>query len=162
MKKFIVFLSVLAFGSLAIAQDMTSFVELMKMDLKTQKMAIVTEGMELSEEEAQKFWPLYKEFDAEMEKLLDQNLVNIKNYAENYEKMTEDKAKEIGETALKIDEKRIKVEQKYLKKISKEISPIIAVRFLQINRQISFLVRLQINAQLPLIEKPVVEEQKQM
>jgi hypothetical protein len=161
MKKIIVVLSLLILFSGAFAQDVTGFIELMKMDLKTKKMAIITEGMHLSEEEAKIFWPLYKEFDAEMDKLFDSNLANIKLYADNFSIMSDEKAKEIGETALKIDKERIKVEQKYLEKISKELSPIIAVRFLQISRQINFLIRLQINSELPLIEKPK-EEKKTM
>ena len=47
------------------------FLELLRSDLKTDKVALLTEVMEFTPEQANIFWPLYREYDLKLSKLGD-------------------------------------------------------------------------------------------
>ena len=134
-------------------QGLDSYIELLRSDLKTQKQAILMQTVEFSEAEETAFWPIYREYGLELDKLGDRRVALIKDYAENFDTMTEEKAKELMSAAFKLDKDRIKVDEKYYKNFSKATSFITAARVMQVENQIRLLIRLQIAAELPLIEE---------
>ena len=134
-------------------QGLDSYIELLRSDLKTQKKAILIQTVEFSEAEETAFWPIYREYGLELDKLGDRRVALIKDYAENFDTMAEEKAKELMAAAFKLDKDRIKVDEKYYKNFSKATSFITAARVMQVENQIRLLIRLQIAAELPLIEK---------
>lgn len=140
------------------AQDVDSFVELLRSDVKTLKKEIITEVMEFSEAEASAFWPVYRNYEFELEKIGDARVALIKDYAENYEKMTDAKAGELVERAFNFREKRLKLQKKYFKEFSKILSPVEAAKWAQLENQITLLIDLQIASELPLAEKPESNE----
>ena len=136
-------------------QGLDSYIELLRSDLKTQKKAILMATVEFTEAEEETFWPIYREYGLELDKLGDRRVALIKDYAENFDTMTEEKAQELMKLAFKLDKDRIKVDEKYYKNFSKATSFITAARVMQIENQIRLLIRLQIAAELPLVEKPM-------
>ena len=154
MKKLLILL-VLVFAFSLQAQD--DFIELLRQDLKTQKVAIITEAMNFTEEESNTFWPVYRKYDFESSKLGDERLAIIKDYADNYDKMTDEKAKELMDRNIKLQEQRLKLSKKFYKEFQKVLPAIKATRFIQVDNQLNLLLNLQIASELPLIEAP--EEQ---
>jgi hypothetical protein len=136
----------------AYAQE--EYIELLRSDIKTQKVAIMTEAMQLSDEEGSIFWPIYREYDLELSKLGDQRIALIKDYAANYESMTEEKAKELMDRAFKLGEDRLKLDKKYYDMVRKELGAIQAARFAQVENQIGLLIDVQIASEMPLVKKP--------
>ena len=55
------------------AQDVDSYIELLKSDVKTNRKAIITEVMAFTEKESEAFWPIYNEFEYEASKLADRS-----------------------------------------------------------------------------------------
>src|SRR5512134_4172880 len=51
--------------------NLHAYAELLRSDVRTQKVSIITEVMGFTEAESAKFWPIYREYDAEMAKLGD-------------------------------------------------------------------------------------------
>ena len=154
MKKLLILL-VLVFAFSLQAQD--DFIELLRQDLKTQKVAIISEAMDFTEEESNTFWPVYRKYDFESSKLGDERLAIIKDYADNYDKMTDEKAKELMDRNIKLQEQRLKLSKKFYKEFQKVLPAIKATRFIQVDNQLNLLLNLQIASELPLIEVP--EEQ---
>ncbi|UCF65410.1 MAG: hypothetical protein JSW33_06155 [bacterium] len=154
MKKFVILFLLVSSVSL-FAQD--DFIELLRQDLKTQKVAVITETMNFTEAESNAFWPVYREYDFEATKLADERLAIIKDYAQNFENMTDVKAKELIDRSMKNQENRLKLRKKYFKEFLKVLPGIKAARFAQVENQIGLLLDLQIAAELPLVEAP--EEQ---
>jgi hypothetical protein len=134
------------------AQD--DFIELLRQDLKTQKVAIITEAMEFNEAESNTFWPVYRNYDFELSKLGDDRLSIIKDYADNYENMTNEKAKELMDRSIKNQESVLKLRKKYFKEFQKILPVIKAARFMQVENQIGLLINLQIASELPLVSAP--------
>ncbi|MEJ2049547.1 MAG: hypothetical protein P8Y60_06855 [Calditrichota bacterium] len=72
MKKSIIFMLMVLAGSLYSQQDL---VEILRADLKAEKVSIITETMDFTEQESTAFWPIFQEYDLELNKLNDQLLI---------------------------------------------------------------------------------------
>ncbi|MCK6620241.1 MAG: hypothetical protein HUU32_19650 [Calditrichaceae bacterium] len=153
MKKYLLTLFVFA-ATTIFAQEVDSFIELLRSDVKTQKKGIITEVMEFSEAEAAAFWPVYRNYEVEQDKLADARIALIKDYAANYKTMVDAKATELMDKAFKFREERLKLQKKYFKEFSKILSPTKAAKWAQLEDQITLLIDLQIASELPLAEKP--------
>lgn len=160
MKKLFVVLALLLAANTAYAQE--QYVELMKSDIKTQKVAVITEAMALEDAQSEPFWQIYRDYDYELASLIDQRIVLIKDYAASFSTMTDDKAAELAKTSLDLESDRGKLRAKYYKKFAKEISPLVGARWLMVERTINNLMDLQLAAEMPLIqegwEAPPAEE----
>jgi len=132
-----------------------SYFELLRQDISTQKVALITEVMKFTDEESEAFWPVYREFDLEMSKTGDKFLKLIKEYAENFENLTDEKAVELMNKNYDLMEKDIHLKRKYLDEFSKVISPKRATKVMQVINQIDMIIDLQIASQLPLIGEPI-------
>jgi hypothetical protein len=152
MKKTLILLSVIliAGGSL---YSQEAYLELLRSDLRTQKVAIVTEAMELTDAQSQVFWPIFRKYDAELTTLNDQRIALIKDYAQSFDKMTDAKADELTKQVFSLLGKRLKLQESYYQQFSKALNSVLAARFMQVERQINALVDLQIASELPLIKK---------
>ena len=139
--------------------ELDSYIEMLRSDLKTEKISIITEVMKFTEEEATAFWPVYREYDLELNKLFDQRIALIKDYAENFDAMTGEKAKDLINNALKIEDKRIGLKKKYFKKFDKVIGSINAAKFIQLERQMNLLIDVQIATGIPLVPDAVTPEE---
>ncbi len=153
MKKLlIIIIALLSVNTIAYGQDVNAYIELLRADVKTQRIAIIKENMQFTEAESSAFWPVYKEYEYELDRINNERVELIKDYARNYFNLTDEKSEELIKKVFKWEEKRIKLKKKYFKKFKKALSSIIAAQFFQLERQISLLIDLQIASQLPLIK----------
>jgi hypothetical protein len=133
--------------------NIRAYVELLRSDVKTKKTAILVELMQLTDEQAEKFWPIYREYDFELQALNDQKLAGIQEYAKNFQNMTDEKADELAKLALELENKRNELKRKYYEKVREQLGGIIAARFLQVENQMLMVIDLQIASSLPIVEK---------
>jgi len=150
-KALIVLFVVLVAGAALYAQEAN--LELVRADLKAQKVALVTLNMGLTDAQSQIFWPIYRKYDAELTTLNDQVIALIKDYAANYDKMTDAKAGELMKGTLSLMDKRLKLLVKVCDDFAKALDPVVAAKFMQCERQITAALDLQIGSQMPLIMK---------
>jgi hypothetical protein len=132
--------------------NIKAYVELLRKDLKKDKVSILTEMMELSPEEAAKFWPEYNAYDKELTKLGDERVAFIRMYAENYGSLSDEKVTQIATGLLDLEIRRVQLRKQYFQTMSKALSAKLAARFVQIESQIEKLVDLQIASSLPIVE----------
>ncbi len=134
----------------ALAQ--TDMIELMRSDLRTEKMGIVTRAMQLTEAQSEQFWPVYKEYEAELIKLNDGRVQLIKDYAANYDAMSEDTAKDLIGRGFKLQEGRTKLLKNYVGKMGKAVDMKTAARWAQVENALGAAIDLQIGSDLPLLK----------
>ena len=164
MNKLFIILFFLSISSI-FAQDFNKedfnsyYVDLLRSDIKLQKKFIVTQTMNLSEEDGSVFWPIYKEYEIELDKLGDKRLANIKDFADNYHRMTDLKADEIINQAFNYQEERLELKRNVYNQIKEKMDPSTAAKFIQLEHQIQLIIDLKINAELPLIEKTSIESE---
>jgi hypothetical protein len=129
-----------------------AYVELLRSDLRTQVVSIITDVMQFSEAEDAKFWPVYREFEKELSGVNDERIALIKEYADAYGNITDAIADRLAKGALDLEAKRHAVKVKYYERFKTALSPKTAARFLQVENQILLLLDLQIAAALPIAQ----------
>jgi hypothetical protein len=132
--------------------NLSAYAELLRSDVRAQKVAIITEVMGFTEGEDAAFWPIYREYDAEMAKLGDERVAMISEYAQNYEQMSDDVADKLASKALDLEARRQAVKAKYYDRVKKALSAKTAARWLQVEHQLLLIIDLQIASSLPIVK----------
>jgi hypothetical protein len=129
-----------------------TYVELLRTDLRAGKKAVISKSMELTPEQEKVFWPIYNDYEHDMGKLTDVGVLIVKDYAKNFQNMTDAAASDLMNRTLKNQEAKLKLRKLYGKKMEKALSSRIAARFLQVEGMVNKIVELQIDAKLPLLK----------
>jgi hypothetical protein len=162
MKRLLLSLALLCVVALpARAQNDEKYLELFRADLKTQKTAIMTENLHLTDAEGEKFWPLYREYDAKLTTLQDERLSLLKDYATAYDSLGPEMASTLVNKALDLQGKRLKLQKTYFNKIAKAVSPIVGGRFVHIDSVIQNALDLEVQMQVPMMVEGKPAEPKQ-
>jgi hypothetical protein len=130
--------------------NLSAYAELLRSDVRTQKVAILTEVMGFTEAEDAAFWPIYREYDAEMAKLGDERVALIAEYANSYSNLTDAVADKLASKALDLEARRQALKAKSYERVKTALSPRTALRFLQVEHQLQLIIDLQISAALPI------------
>ncbi|MCX6926644.1 MAG: transcriptional regulator, partial [Verrucomicrobia bacterium] len=115
--------------------------------------------MKLTGPEAEKFWPVYRNYEKELAAVADRKVAMIREFAPLLfgGKLDDQKANDLAARWLKNTQERLDLWKKYHKQISKAVSPIRAAQFLQVEHQMALLIDLNIAAEMPAVGKPVVK-----
>ena len=138
-------------GADAREKNMQAYVDLLRRDVRQQKAEIMGAVMVLSADDASKFWPIYSQYDAELTKLNDQRVENIKDYARNYAQMTDAKADELIQKSLAYQKQRSDLFAKTYERVKQAVGAITAARFAQVEHQLLLIIDLQITSSLPVV-----------
>lgn len=93
--------------------------------IKTLKIAYITEQLNLTPKEAEKFWPIYNAFEEKQFKLKLKNRMEMRNALKdknNIESLTEKEATNLVAKKLKNDKAIYETEKNFIEKISNIIS----------------------------------------
>src|SRR3974390_411304 len=116
--------------------NIQEYIKLLRQDVSADKAKIVGAMMQLDAEDAAKFWPIYRDYDAELSKVNDLRVANIKEYAQNYTQMTDEKADELVNNAISYQKQRGELLFKYYQLMKQQLGAITAARFAQIENQL--------------------------
>ena len=157
--KHLLVVALLLVTATGLAQNNT--MELLRQDLNTEKVAIMTASLPMTEKQADLFWPIYRDYDHELSKLGDRRLAVLKSFAANYDTIDAKQAGQLVTESFKIAKGRNDLLEKYYKKVAKAVGVITAARFLQVENQMLTLIDAQIIDQVPLVKtKKVSQENK--
>lgn len=130
-----------------------AYIRLLRIDLKAKKEQIIKEAMQLNDQQAAAFWPVYRAYDAEQTKLGDEKLAIVNDYAQSFLTMSNEKADQLAQKVMALDDQRIALRRKYYELLKKAVPTVLVVRFFQVENQIQLVVDLQIASNLPIIEE---------
>jgi hypothetical protein len=143
----------IASGSLAKAQDSTDEdIKLFRKDLRSVRKQIIAANMDLSEKEAEQFWPLFERYTQELVSKQDRKYALLKEYAENYTTMTDDQAEKYVRGRGDVDEAILQVRLKYFPLFRKVLSGKSSALFFQLDWRLGLIMDLQLASQTPLVE----------
>ena len=128
--------------------------EIVHEKLKADKKLIVAKYMELTDSEAKKFWPVYEEYQKDLQKI-DQRLLNLlQSYAADYRNnsLTDEKAKQLLDEWIAIENDDAKRRGSYVPKVMKALPPKKAARYLQIENEYRILMKYDLAATVPLVQ----------
>jgi vacuolar-type H+-ATPase subunit D/Vma8 len=152
MKKILFAAAVVLFSMSLNAQTENDFLELARDVLKAEKKAVVAETMQLSEAESQPFWNLYSEYETALYTVQNKRIALIKDFSDNYESLTDEKANEIWMNFMKYKKENLKLKKRYYSKFKKVLSPGKAAQFMHVENKIETLIDAQLALEIPLIE----------
>ena len=142
-------------GAVAAAQDgAPSQKQLDIAALRAQRKAIIGANMKLTPKEAKAFWPLYEQYENAMDKVDKRHAQEIKDYAKNYQNLTDDQANQKLDAVMQIAEDRLDVQKQFVPRFRAALPGITVTRFFQVDNKLHALVQCQIAQLVPLASKP--------
>ena len=145
----------LFFAACAGAQEVTeSSMDVLREQLDVDKKLVVEANLVLTDAQAAAFWPIYEDYQKELQ-AIDQRVVRLVNeYADAYNDLsiTNARAKQLIDEAIAVDEAEVALRKKYAKRLDGVIPAIEVARYLQIENKIRAVIRFDLADIIPLVE----------
>jgi hypothetical protein len=127
-------------------------IELLRKDIRSEKKQLIAANVQLTDAEAQAFWPVYDQYTAELTKIHDQKVALLKEYADSYQTMTDAQVDSWANRALKMDADAAALRIKYWPKFRKLLPAKKAALYAQVERQAQMLIDTHVAIQVPLVQ----------
>jgi hypothetical protein len=132
--------------------SMSQDIDLLRKDIRSQKKQLIAANMPLTDTEAQKFWPVYDQYTAELVKTNNDKYALIQEYAQSYGNMTDAQADNWSARILKVDADVTALWQKYWTNFRAVLPAKKAALYEQIERRAQLLIDVQLASQIPLLQ----------
>ncbi len=119
--------------------------------IKADRQAVVTEALRLNPAEAEKFWPIYHQYRAEMDKVADGLVRLVDEYAMHYPDVPADRAKAMLKDLTNLEKKQVATRASFLKKTGKVLPAVKNLRFAQVESRLDIALRLAMAAKIPFV-----------
>lgn len=137
-------------GAAPNAESVDDMVQLTRVAIQMERQALVTRAMDLTPQEMEGFWPVYRDYRLEMFKLGDRLADLIVDYSANYLALTDEVADRLLGDFVGIEQERAQVRAKYVPKF-KAVLPVKKVaRFYQIENKLDISILSEIAEHVPL------------
>lgn len=127
-------------------------VDLLRKDVRSQKKQIIAANLQLTDQEAEKFWPIYDQYTADLVKINDAKYAAIKEYAQNYETLSNEQATALTKQILAVDSSVAQLREKYVPIVNKVLTGKKTALFFQLDRRLVMLIDIQLATQLPMVQ----------
>ena len=121
---------------------------------RAQRKATVGANMNLTPDEASKFWPVYDAYEARMDSIEDRHVRELKEFAAKYQNYTDADARKKLDEVMAIQQARLDVQKDFIPKFLAVVSQIKVTRFYQIDNKIQALIQCDIAQLVPLAASP--------
>ncbi|MDN6858772.1 transcriptional regulator [Pseudomonas sp. CAN2814] len=123
-------------------------------DVEYNRRQVIERNIQLAPAEAEAFWGIYNSYRAEADKLAGESIALEMDFVEALQKgsVGEDQARQLQARVFQLEDRNQKLKETYVERISKEVSPVRALRFLQIETQLDAIAQVQTNRALPLAQ----------
>lgn len=128
---------------------MTNAIEMLRTNVRANKAELIGRALALPDSEASVFWPLYREYEAELMKLADERVVLIREYLTVYDTLSNAKARDLMLRVFDLDARRVKLSRDQFNKFAKRLSAKTVAHFFQLDGFLNRVIDLQIAAALP-------------
>ena len=125
--------------------------EIVRDAIHAEKKLFIAENMGLTEAEAEKFWPIYEEFQNKWKAIVDRNLALIDKYAEAYTAMTDPVADKLVRDYLAIEKDAVVLRESYLPKFSAVLPAAKVARYYQLENKIQAVIHYDMAVEIPVI-----------
>lgn len=132
--------------------NIQAYSTLLHENLPDEKGAVLGSMLLLSEADAAKFWPIYDQYQSELDKLNASAAASIDNYVKNNGQLSAQQADEIVQQGTQFQSQRAELLDKYYAKVKDAVGPETAARFFEVESQLASLTDLQRASRLPVVE----------
>ncbi|MDE1176096.1 MAG: hypothetical protein PW789_05755 [Edaphobacter sp.] len=127
-------------------------IAVLRQDIQADKTDIITRSMDFTEDQSKAFWPVYRDYAHEQQKVGDQRVALIKDYAANYDKIDDTQADTYIQRELKYEDAMMSLRKKYVSKFKKAIGAKQTAKFMQVDSRLTLLTNVQLASLLPIIK----------
>jgi len=133
--------------------DLRAVLEELRSDVNGYKVHVLNQAMQLTGPEAEKFWPVYRQYEQELARVAEQKIALLRDFYDRSANGTLDNkaADRMAQQWLKNVQARLDLWKKYRKKIAQAVSPARAAQFLQVEHQVALFMDLNIAAEMPAL-----------
>jgi hypothetical protein len=127
--------------------------QILRDKIKADKKLLVAANMELTEGEAKAFWPVYADYQKDLEAINQRIVKLIQSYASDYraKSMTDEGAKKLIGEFVAIEKAEAGLKESYVPKLNKVLPPKKVARYLQLENKIRALVKYELAGEIPLV-----------
>jgi predicted transglutaminase-like cysteine proteinase len=126
-------------------------IKLLRKDLRSEKKQIVAANMNLTAAEAEKFWPVYDQYAADLAKINDTKAALIEDYWQTFDTMNGDQAESYLRKRAAVEQSIMQLRLQYIPLFRMVLSGRETALFFQIDWRVGLMIDLQL-AQMPLID----------
>lgn len=134
-----------------VAQNVIDEIEVARSTLKADRKVVIAEGLQLTGAESTAFWPIYREYRADMDKIADGMVKLVLEYADVYPNVPEDRARQMLNDLTGLEKKLADQRAWYMKRVGRVLPASKTLRFLQLENRLDLTVRLQLATSIPLV-----------
>src|SRR5215469_6359755 len=128
-------------------------IALLRKDLRSQKKQIVAANLNLTDKEAEQFWPIFEKYTDELMAINNKKYAALKEYVQSYDTLTDQQAEKLTLDALEVDQSVAQLREKYIPIFEQVISPKKTAAFIQIDRRLVLLIDIQLSSKIPLVQQ---------
>jgi hypothetical protein len=134
-------------------QEIDKDVKLLREDIRAKKKQLVAANLQLTPDQATKFWPVYDQYTADLVKINNAKYDLIKEYAQNWGTVTDDQALSMLKRSMDVDAQVNQLRQRYVPIFNKVVPGKTTASFFQLDRRIQAMIDLQLSSQIPLVQE---------
>ena len=136
----------------AASAQVRSEIELTRQQIQTERQALVAAAMELTDEQAAAFWPVYRDYRNELAPVGDRQVELILGYAERFGAVTDEYANQMLEDHLNIQSKKLEIQKMYVSRFLGVLQPMLVARFYQIENKLDAIVAFDLALSVPVLQ----------
>ena len=131
--------------------NFTDAVEMVRSMYRTDRQAFLAENLQWTEKESEVFWPLYRSYRNEVDKIGDELVKLVLEYADLYPDVPPERAAELLKQFSALEKKLVDKRASYFKRASKVLPPAKVLRWAQLENRLDLVLRLQLARGVPLV-----------
>jgi hypothetical protein len=130
-----------------------SDIELLRSDIRKQKVALITDRMQFTNREADAFWPIYRKYEVELAAINDRKIALLKDYVSRYDTMNDEQAKQLAQGVLEADQATAELRRRVFSDLAASLSPKTAARWLQLERRLQLFLDAKLAKDVPTLKR---------
>jgi Spy/CpxP family protein refolding chaperone len=127
-------------------------IQMLREDIRAQRKQLIAANMKLTPAQAEKFWPVYDQYVAELVANNNKKYALIKQFVQTGGVLTDTEADASVQQWVNIDQSVAELRQKYIPTFRKVLSAKDEALFYQLDRRVQLMIDLQLMALIPMIE----------
>jgi hypothetical protein len=147
--------AVMAFPIPALTQDKPADnMQILREKIKADKKLVVAANMDLTESEAKGFWPVYEQYQKDLDAINQRIVKLIESYAADYRAstLTDEKAKKLIDELVAIEQAEAGLKTSSAPKLRKVLPEKKVARYLQIENKIRAVLKYDLATKVPIVQ----------
>jgi len=150
--KLVILIAVMVvFAGAGAAENLTDAIDVVRATYKADRQAVLAETLQLTESESAAFWPIYRSYRTDMDKLGDGLVKLVLEYADVYPNVPEKRAQLMLKEYSALEQKLAGKRAWYLKRAGRVLPATKVLRWAQVENRMDLVLRLQIAGSVPLV-----------